>query len=75
MTGAAGTGTGATNCGILTMILAVYLFPAMDATAKGLIALYPLPPVVCARCVGQLPVVLICPGPRSLSALRTHHPV
>ena len=74
MTSAAGAAISATQRGILTMIAAVFLFTAMDATAKGLIALYPLPQVVWARFVGQLAIVLIWLGPRSLTALRTRHP-
>ena len=57
------------------MILAVFLFTAMDATAKGLIALYPLPQVVWARFIGQLVIVLIWLGPRRLAAVHSRHPV
>jgi drug/metabolite transporter (DMT)-like permease len=74
MTSPAGTALNATRRGILTLMLAVLLFTAMDATAKGLLAIYPLPQVVWARFVGQLLIVLIYLGPRTLPALRTRHP-
>jgi drug/metabolite transporter (DMT)-like permease len=74
MTTAAGITLNSTRRGILTLMLAVFLFTAMDATAKGMLAIYPLPQVVWARFVGQLLIVLIYLGPRSLPALRTRHP-
>jgi drug/metabolite transporter (DMT)-like permease len=61
--------------GVALMILAVFLFTAMDATAKGLIARYPAPQVIWARFVGQLVLVLVILGPRLGPALRTRFPV
>ena len=40
--------------GVALMILAVFLFTAMDATAKGLIQRYPAPQVIWVRFAGQL---------------------
>lgn len=61
--------------GILLMILAILLFTAMDATAKGLIARYPAPLVVWTRFAGQLLLVLLILGPRLGPMLRTRFPV
>ena len=61
--------------GVALMILAVFLFTAMDATAKGLIARYPAPQVIWVRFVGQLVLVLVILGPRLGPALRTRFPV
>lgn len=61
--------------GILLMILAILLFTAMDATAKGLIARYPAPQVIWARFAGQLVLVLIILGPRLGPVLKTRFPV
>ena len=61
--------------GILLMILAIFLFTAMDATAKGLIARYPAPLVVWTRFAGQLALVLLILGPRLGPMLRTRFPV
>lgn len=61
--------------GILLMILAILLFTAMDATAKGLIARYPAPLVVWTRFAGQLLLVLLILGPRLGPMLRTRFPL
>jgi drug/metabolite transporter (DMT)-like permease len=60
--------------GILLMILAIFLFTAMDATAKGLITRYPAPQVIWARFAGQLVLVLLILGPRLGPVLRTRFP-
>lgn len=57
------------------MILAILLFTAMDATAKGLIQRYPAPQVIWTRFAGQLLLVLVFLGPRLGAALRTRFPV
>ena len=56
------------------MILAILLFTAMDATAKGLIERYPAPQVVWARFAGQLLIVLILLNYRTPVMLRTRYP-
>lgn len=56
------------------MILAIVLFTAMDATAKGLMARYPAPQVVWARFAGQLLVVLVILNQRAPMLLRTRYP-
>lgn len=61
--------------GILLMILAIFLFTMMDATAKGLIAKYPAPQVVWIRFAGQLLVVALLLGPRLPRMMRTRFPV
>ena len=61
--------------GILLMILAILLFTAMDATAKGLIAKYPAPQVVWTRFAGQFLLVILILGPRLPQMLRTRFPV
>ncbi len=63
-----------TRDGILLMILAVFLFTAMDAVAKGLIARYPAPQVIWARFAGQALIVALLLGPRMGPMLRTNHP-
>jgi drug/metabolite transporter (DMT)-like permease len=60
--------------GILLMILAILLFTAMDATAKGLIARYPAPQVVWARFAGQLLIVLVLLNRRAPLMLRSSYP-
>ena len=60
--------------GVALMILAILLFTAMDATAKGLIARYPAPQVVWARFAGQLVIVLVILNARAPTYLRTRHP-
>jgi drug/metabolite transporter (DMT)-like permease len=57
------------------MILAVFLFTTMDATAKGLIERYPAPQVIWVRFAGQLALVLVILGPRLGPVLRTRFPV
>ena len=56
------------------MILAIVLFTAMDATAKGLIERYPAPQVVWARFAGQLMIVLILLNRRAPVLLRSRYP-
>jgi drug/metabolite transporter (DMT)-like permease len=56
------------------MILAILLFTAMDATAKGLIERYPAPQVVWARFAGQLLIVLILLNRRAPTLLRSRYP-
>ena len=56
------------------MILAILLFTAMDATAKGLIERYPAPQVVWARFAGQLLIVLVLLNARAPRMLQTRHP-
>lgn len=60
--------------GVALMILAILLFTAMDATAKGLIERYPAPQVVWVRFAGQLLIVLILLNARAPVMLRTRHP-
>ena len=60
--------------GILLMLLAVVLFTAMDALAKGLVARYPTPQVIWARFAGQAVIVAVVLGPRMGPMLRTAHP-
>jgi drug/metabolite transporter (DMT)-like permease len=61
--------------GILLMILAILLFTAMDATAKGLIERYPAPQVIWVRFAGQLLIVLVILRHHLLPVLRTRFPV
>lgn len=56
------------------MILAIFLFTAMDATAKGLIERYPAPQVVWTRFAGQLLIVLVLLNRNVPSMLRTRYP-
>lgn len=60
--------------GVALMILAILLFTAMDATAKGLIERYPAPQVVWVRFAGQLAIVLAFLNTRAGPALRTRYP-
>jgi drug/metabolite transporter (DMT)-like permease len=60
--------------GVALMILAILLFTAMDATAKGLIDRYPAPQVVWARFAGQLLIVLVLLNARTGPLLRTRYP-
>lgn len=60
--------------GILLMILAIFLFTAMDATAKGLVERYPPPQVIWARFAGQLIIVLAILNLRTGPLLRTRYP-
>lgn len=65
----------ATRRGILLMLLAILLFTAMDAQAKGLVARYPAPMVIWARFMGQILFVLIWLGPAGTrAALHTRRP-
>jgi drug/metabolite transporter (DMT)-like permease len=61
--------------GVALMILAVFLFTAMDATAKGLIERYPAPQVIWVRFAGQLAVVLMILRQHVRPVLRTRFPV
>jgi drug/metabolite transporter (DMT)-like permease len=61
--------------GILLMILAILLFTAMDATAKGLIQRYPAPQVIWVRFAGQLLIVLLILRHHLGPVLRTRFPV
>jgi drug/metabolite transporter (DMT)-like permease len=48
-----------TRNGILLMLLAILMFTAMDALAKGLVARYPTAQVVWVRFLGQLVIVAL----------------
>ncbi|PTE14822.1 DMT family transporter [Pseudogemmobacter blasticus] len=61
--------------GIALMILAILLFTAMDAAAKGLIQRYPAPQVVWARFAGQFLIVALVLNRRVPVLVRTRHPV
>ena len=61
--------------GVALMILAIFLFTAMDATAKGLIATYPAPQVIWVRFAGQLLLVLLILRHELGPVLRTRFPV
>jgi drug/metabolite transporter (DMT)-like permease len=61
--------------GIALMILAIFLFTTMDATAKGLIERYPAPQVIWVRFAGQLALVLLILRHQLLPVLRTRFPV
>lgn len=61
--------------GIALMLLAILLFTAMDAAAKGLIQRYPVPQVVWARFTGQVVIVVLILRGRLLAALRTRYPL
>ncbi|QYZ71385.1 DMT family transporter [Neotabrizicola shimadae] len=63
-----------TTRGILLLLLAVVLFTAMDAAAKGLVARYPAPLVVWARFVGQLVIVMLLLRGRAVTYARTRYP-
>lgn len=66
----------ATRKGILLMLLAILLFTAMDAQAKGLIAKYSTLQVVWARFAGQTVLVLLFLGPTRIGpTLRTRYPL
>lgn len=60
--------------GVALMILAILLFTAMDATAKGLIERYPAPQVIWARFAGQLLIVVLILNLRTGPMLRTRYP-
>ena len=57
------------------MILAIFFFTAMDATAKGLIDRYPAPQVIWVRFAGQLALVLVILRHHLGPVLRTRFPV
>ncbi|WP_137111973.1 DMT family transporter [Rhodobacter sp. SY28-1] len=61
--------------GVALMILAIFFFTAMDATAKGLIERYPAPQVIWVRFVGQLLLVLVILRHHLGPVLRTRFPV
>lgn len=61
--------------GVALMILAIFLFTAMDATAKGLIDRYPAPQVIWVRFAGQLLLVLVILRHHLGPVLRTRFPV
>ncbi len=61
--------------GVALMILAIFLFTAMDATAKGLIDRYPAPQVIWVRFAGQLLLVLLLLRHHLGPVLRTRFPV
>ena len=59
---------------IILMIAAIFLFSAMDATAKALAPRVGTIPPVWARYLGQTLVVLVIVAPRLKSVLRTNYP-
>lgn len=61
--------------GVALMVLAIFLFTAMDATAKGLIQRYPAPQVIWVRFAGQLLLVLLILRHHLGPVLRTRFPV
>lgn len=61
--------------GILLMLLAVLLFTAMDALAKGLVARYPTPQVIWARFAGQFLLVVLILNRRLPVFARTRFPM
>lgn len=61
--------------GVALMILAIFFFTAMDATAKGLIQRYPAPQVIWVRFAGQLALVLLILRHHLGPVLRTRFPV
>jgi drug/metabolite transporter (DMT)-like permease len=65
----------ATARGILLMLLAIFLFTAMDAAAKGLIQRYSFAQVVWARFAGQVVIVTLILGSSALAALRSRYPM
>lgn len=60
--------------GVALMILAIFLFTAMDATAKGLIDRYPAPQVIWVRFAGQLVLVVLILRHHLGPVLRTRFP-
>lgn len=63
-----------TSRAIGLMIVAIVLFTAMDAVAKGLLTRYPTPQVIWARFTGQLVLVLLMVRGRLGPLLRTRYP-
>lgn len=59
--------------GILLMLGAIFMFSAMDATAKHLMARYEVIQVVWARYAGMMVVVAIILAPRLGPLMRTRH--
>ncbi|WP_224815188.1 DMT family transporter [Hasllibacter sp. MH4015] len=59
--------------GIVLMITAIFLFSAMDAIAKALMARFDVIQVVWARYAGQMVVVAILLLPRLPTLIRTRH--
>ena len=60
--------------GVALMILAIFLFTAMDATAKGVIDRYPAPQVIWVRFAGQLVLVVLILRHHLGPVLRTRFP-
>ncbi|MFC2969162.1 DMT family transporter [Acidimangrovimonas pyrenivorans] len=67
-------GPAAATRGILLMLLAVFTFTLMDATAKSLVGRYPTLQVVWARYTGQSVIVALVLARRLGPLLRTRHP-
>lgn len=63
-----------TRQGILLMLLAILMFTAMDALAKGLVARYPTAQVVWVRFAGQLLLVALILNARFPTLARTAMP-
>ena len=63
-----------TRQGILLMLLAILMFTAMDAVAKGLVARYPTAQVVWVRFAGQLLLVALILNARFPALARTAMP-
>lgn len=57
------------------MLLAIVLFTAMDALAKGLVARYPTPQVIWARFAGQFLLVAVILNRRFPGFVRTRFPL
>lgn len=74
LAGMSGTSPSSVTRGVALMILAILLFTAMDATAKGLIGRYPAPQVVWVRFAGQLVIVAVLLNRRVPQLLRTKYP-
>ncbi len=66
--------TASTRKGILLMLLAIVLFTAMDALAKGLVQRYPTAQVVWVRFAGQLLLVVVILHRNLPPVLRTRNP-
>lgn len=60
--------------GILLMVLAIFLFTVMDATAKGLVQRYPANQVIWARFAGQFLIVLALLRLNWRVMFDSHHP-
>ncbi len=68
------TDSGAIRRGILLMLLAILVFTAMDAAAKGLLQTYPVAQVVWSRFAGQAVIVALLLRQRVPQMLRTQYP-